>query len=57
MKIGKMAQNGKKVQNFFYANNPHQKTKKISISKLNSVQWLQRNQISKNEKNVKNAIS
>ena len=43
MTIGKMLQKGQKWrmgQNFFQAHNPHQKTKKISIAKLNSFQWL-----------------
>ena len=42
----KKAQNGKKVQTFFQANNLRNKTKKISIAKLNSVQWLERYSLS-----------
>ena len=42
MKIGKMAQKRPKMENgpkfFFQASNPHQKTQKMSIAKLNSVQ-------------------
>ena len=38
-----LAQKGQKWRmgpNLFQAHNPHQKTKKMSIVKLNSVQWL-----------------
>ena len=45
MKIGKIAQkvpNVKWAQIFLQAHNSHQKTKRMSIAKLNSVQWLER---------------
>ena len=31
-----------KGPNFFHAINPQNKTKKMSVAKLNSVQWLER---------------
>ena len=44
-----MAQKGPKKAkrpNFFYANNPQTKTKKMSTAKLNSVHWLERYSLS-----------
>ena len=41
-----MAQKGKKAQIFFQAFNPQNKTKKMSIAKWKSIQWLERYSLS-----------
>ena len=38
----KKSQKGKTAQFFFHAINTQNETKKMSINKLNSVQWLER---------------